>query len=397
MPYGRLRIKFERVILIVLDGVGMGELPDAAEYGDEGSDTLSHICEVVEWLRLPNLEMLGLGNIKQFVRIAPTELPQASYGMMAELSKSKDTLAGHWELAGLITEKPFPTYPNGFPREVIETFERSIGRKVLGNKRASGTAIIEELGELHMQTGFPIVYTSADSVFQIAAHEDVIPIEELYEMCLTARRILIGEHNVARVIARPFIGTPGAFIRTAKRKDFPVEPHGRTVLDEAKDAGLEVIALGKVGEMFSMHGISENIPTESNSHSMQLLTDILKEGRGNIVFATLAEFDTKYGHRNDPHGFAKALMEFDEALGEMLSELKGTDLLIISADHGNDPTTPSTDHSREYVPLLVYNPSKRSGRLLGVRKTFADVAATISDVFLLAKPKAGESFLEDVS
>lgn len=379
--------------MLVLDGVGIGELPDAHEYGDEGSDTLAHICEAVEWLSLPNLERMGLGNIKPLKRIVQVDEPIASYGMMAELSKSKDTLAGHWELVGLVTEKPFPTYPNGFPSEVISAFERAIGRKVLGNKPASGTEIIKELGELHMKTGFPIVYTSADSVFQIAAHEEVIPVEELYEMCRIARRLLVGEHSVARVIARPFVGVPGAFQRTPRRKDFPVEPHGRTVLEEATDAGLKVIAIGKVGEMFSMRGISESIPTESNEHGLDVLSHVVRDGAGDIVFATLVDFDTKYGHRNDTFGFARALMEFDEALGKLLTQLKDDDMLIITADHGNDPTTPSTDHSREYVPLLAHIPSMPRGKALGVRKTFADVAATIAEAFSLPKPSIGESFL----
>ncbi|MFA4029635.1 MAG: hypothetical protein GDYSWBUE_000928 [Candidatus Fervidibacterota bacterium] len=386
----------QRIILLVLDGVGIGELPDAHEYGDEGSDTLSHICETVEWLSLPCLERMGLGNIKPLKRIRQVEEPIASYGMMAELSKSKDTLSGHWELAGLVTEKPFPTYPNGFPSEIISAFERAIGKKVLGNKPASGTKIIEELGETHIATGYPIVYTSADSVFQIAAHEDIIPVDELYEMCRIARRILVGEHNVARVIARPFIGVPGAFQRTPRRKDFPVEPHGRTVLEEAVDAGLKVIAIGKVGEMFSMRGISESIPTESNEHGMEVLSDVVKSGSGNIIFATLVDFDTRYGHRNDTFGFARALAEFDEALGKLLTQLGDGDMLIITADHGNDPTTPSTDHSREYVPLLAYNPSNPHGKPLGVRRTFADVAATIAEAFSLQKPCVGESFLMDV-
>lgn len=392
----RMAAPLRRIILLVLDGVGIGELPDAHEYGDEGSDTLAHICEAVEWLSLPNLERMGLGNIKPLKRVGQVEEPIASYGMMAELSKSKDTLAGHWELAGLITEKPFPTYPNGFPSEVISTFERAIGRKVLGNKPASGTEIIKELGELHMKTGFPIVYTSADSVFQIAAHEEVIPVEELYKMCRIARHILVGEHNVARVIARPFVGVPGAFQRTPRRKDFPVEPHGRTVLEEAVDAGLKVIAIGKVGEILSMRGISESIPTESNEHGLEVLSNVVRDGAGNIIFATLVDFDTKYGHRNDTFGFAKALMEFDEALGKLLTQLKDDDMLIITADHGNDPTTPSTDHSREYVPLLAHIPSVLQGKALGVRKTFADVAATIAEVFSLPMPSIGESFLAEV-
>ncbi|MCS7253736.1 MAG: phosphopentomutase [Armatimonadota bacterium] len=395
MSVSHSKLSERRIIVLLLDGVGIGELPDAAEYGDEGSDTLAHICEAVEWLSLPNLERMGMGNIKPLKRIRHVKEPLASYGMMAELSKSKDTLAGHWELMGLVTEKPFPTYPKGFPSDLISAFERAIGRKVLGNKPASGTVIIEELGELHMITGFPIVYTSADSVFQIAAHEEIIPIEELYEMCRIARRMLVGKHNVARVIARPFVGVPGAFQRTPRRKDFPIEPHGRTVLEEAFDAGLKVIAIGKVGEMFSMRGISESIPTESNEHSLDVLRQVVRDKIGNIIFATLVDFDTKYGHRNDVYGFAKALMEFDEELGRLITQLDESELLIITADHGNDPTTQSTDHSREYVPLLVYNPRKPHGKPLGTRKTLADVAATIAEAFSLPKPSVGESFLRE--
>lgn len=386
----------KRIVLIILDGVGIGELPDAHLFNDEGSNTLKHICDAVEWLSLPNLQRLGLGNIEPLMRVPPVNEPAASFGKMAELSMSKDTLVGHWELAGLITPKPFPTYPHGFPRHVIEKFERAIGRKVLGNKPASGTVIIEELGAEHIRTGYPIVYTSADSVFQIAAHEDVIPVEQLYEMCRIARELLQGEHNVARVIARPFIGQPGSFQRTPRRKDFSIEPHGETILDRATAHGLDVIAVGKVGEIFSFRGITESIHTDSNRDGMDAILNIVKQRRGQILFANLVDFDMKFGHRNDPQGFARALMEFDSFLDELLPALASTDLLILTADHGNDPITPSTDHSREYVPLLVYHPHESPGAPLGVRRTFADVAATIAEAFALQMPSTGTSFLKEV-
>jgi phosphopentomutase len=367
-----------RAILFVLDGVGIGELPDAADYGDEGSNTLANMAKAVGGLNLPNLQRMGLGNIERIEGVPPAEKPIACYGKMREVSAGKDTTTGHWEIAGVIREKPFPTYPNGFPPEIIEAFEKAIGRKVLGNKPASGTAIIEELGEEHLRTGYPIVYTSADSVFQIAAHEEIVPVEQLYEWCRIAREILRGEHEVARVIARPFIGTPGNFKRTPRRRDFSVPPPYPTLLDALTEAGLKVVTVGKIDDIFAGRGVTFAIHTSDNRDGMQQVETLTVQGDFDFLWCTLVDFDTVYGHRNNPQGFAQALKEFDEWLGNFLPKLMGGDLLIITADHGNDPTTPSTDHSREYVPLLIWTPSLKEGKPLGVRQTFADVAATIA-------------------
>jgi len=384
-----------KAILLVLDGVGIGELPDAADYGDEGSNTLVNMAKAVGGLNLPNLQRMGLGNIEQIEGIPPAEKPIACYGKMREVSAGKDTTTGHWEIAGIIREKPFPTYPNGFPPEIIEAFEKAIGRKVLGNKPASGTAIIEELGEEHLRTGYPIVYTSADSVFQIAAHEEIVPVEQLYEWCRIAREILRGEHEVARVIARPFIGTPGNFKRTPRRRDFSVPPPYPTLLDALTEAGLKVVTVGKVDDIFAGRGVTFAVHTSDNRDGMQQVETLTAQGDFDFLWCTLVDFDTVYGHRNNPQGFAQALREFDEWLGNFLPKLREGDLLIITADHGNDPTTPSTDHSREYVPLLIWTPSLREGKPLGVRQTFADVAATIADWLKVEWHGAGKSCLSE--
>jgi phosphopentomutase len=384
-----------KAILLVLDGVGIGELPDAADYGDEGSNTLVNMAKAVGGLNLPNLQRMGLGNIEQIEGIPPAEKPIACYGKMREVSAGKDTTTGHWEIAGIIREKPFPTYPNGFPPEIIEAFEKAIGRKVLGNKPASGTAIIEELGEEHLRTGYPIVYTSADSVFQIAAHEEIVPVEQLYEWCRIAREILRGEHEVARVIARPFIGTPGNFKRTARRKDFSVPPPYPTLLDALTEAGLKVVTVGKVDDIFAGRGVTFAVHTSDNRDGMQQVETLTAQDDFDFLWCTLVDFDTVYGHRNNPQGFAQALREFDEWLGNFLPKLREGDLLIITADHGNDPTTPSTDHSREYVPLLIWTPSLKEGKPLGVRQTFADVAATIADWLKVEWHGAGKSCLSE--
>ena len=384
-----------KAILLVLDGVGIGELPDAAYYGDEGSNTLVNMAKAVGGLNLPNLQRMGLGNIEQIEGIPPAEKPIACYGKMREVSAGKDTTTGHWEIAGIIREKPFPTYPNGFPPEIIEAFEKAIGRKVLGNKPASGTAIIEELGEEHLRTGYPIVYTSADSVFQIAAHEEIVPVEQLYEWCRIAREILRGEHEVARVIARPFIGTPGNFKRTPRRRDFSVPPPYPTLLDALTEAGLKVVTVGKVDDIFAGRGVTFAVHTSDNRDGMQQVETLTAQGDFDFLWCTLVDFDTVYGHRNNPQGFAQALREFDEWLGNFLPKLREGDLLIITADHGNDPTTPSTDHSREYVPLLIWTPSLREGKPLGVRQTFADVAATIADWLKVEWHGAGKSCLSE--
>ncbi len=383
-----------RTILLVLDGVGIGELPDAADYGDEGSNTIVNIAKAVGGLSLPTLQRMGLGNIALIKGVPPTDEPIACYGKMSEVSAGKDSTTGHWEIAGVIRTKPFPTYPNGFPAEIIEAFEKAIGRKVLGNKPASGTVIIEELGEEHLQTGNPIVYTSADSVFQIAAHEEIVPVETLYRWCEIAREILKGEHEVARVIARPFVGTPKNFKRTSRRKDFSVPPPYPTLLDVLAESGLTVVTVGKVDDIFAGRGISKANHTFDNKDGMAQVEKLATEEDFDFLWCTLVDFDTVYGHRNNSQGFAQALEEFDHWLGKFLPKLREGDLLLITADHGNDPTTPSTDHSREYVPLLVWTPNLRKGKSLGVRETFSDVAATIADWLKVNKWQgSGKSFL----
>jgi len=385
----------ERFIIIVLDSVGIGALPDAGKYGDEGSNTLANLARAVGGLKLPNLERLGLGNIAEIPGVPPAARPAASYGKMAEQSPGKDTTTGHWEIAGLLLEKPFPVYPNGFPPELIEFFEEQTGRRVLGNKAASGTEIIAELGAEHMRTGFPIVYTSADSVFQIAAHEEIIPVEELYRICRIARRLLTGEHAVARVIARPFIGRPGAFVRTPRRHDFSLPPTGPTILDVLRENGFAVLAVGKIEDIFAGRGITKALPAANNMEGMDKTLECIKENGRGLIFANLVEFDMVYGHRNNAAGYAEALAAFDRRLPEIIAALHPGDVLIITADHGCDPTTASTDHSREYVPLLVYGENVRPGVDLGTRQTFADVAATIAEVFHLPAP-AGTSLAGEI-
>ncbi|AKX94283.1 phosphopentomutase [Moorella thermoacetica] len=386
----RIAMKLDRVIIIVLDSVGVGALPDAAQYGDEGSNTLAHIAATVD-LRLPNLTRLGVGNITPLRGIPPVGTPAAAWGKMASQTAGKDTTSGHWELAGLILERPFPLYPHGFPPEIIEPFEKAIGRRVLGNKPASGTVIIEELGAEHMRTGNPIVYTSADSVFQIAAHEEVIPVEELYRYCKIARRLLTGEHAVGRVIARPFVGEPGHFIRTDRRQDFSLEPPRPTLLDAVIAAGLEVMAVGKIKDIFAGRGISRWIHTHDNMDGVDQTRNFMREGERGLIFTNLVDFDMRYGHRNDVAGYAAALEAFDRRLPELLDALETSDALILTADHGCDPTTPSTDHSREYVPLLIYG--KRIRPLnIGVRPTFADLGATVADLLGVPYDLPGKSF-----
>lgn len=386
----------KKIILITLDGLGIGELPDAEEFGDKGSNTLKNMAISVGGLNLPNLERMGLGMLGDFQGIKKIEDPIASFGIMAEASKAKDTSTGHWEMMGLIIKKPFPLYPDGFPSEVIETFEKAIGKKVLGNRASSGTEIIKELGEEHMMTGRPIVYTSADSVFQIAAHEDIIPVDELYNMCEIARSILKEPHNVGRVIARPFTGTPKNFKRTLRRKDYSLPPPSDTVLDRLKEKDIPVIGIGKIEDIFVGRGITEAIHTENNSDGIEKTIGMIGRINKGIILTDLVDFDTIYGHRNDPHGFSRALIEFDKSLPRFFNEMKSDDILILTADHGCDPTTPSTDHSREYVPLLVYGKRIKTGINLGIRKTFADLGATISEIFDVRKPEAGESFLKEI-
>lgn len=385
-----------RCIIVVMDSVGVGELPDAWKYGDEGSDTLGNIYRNVPGFCLPNLEKLGLGNINGISGPKPANRPAGSYGKMAEASPGKDTTTGHWEIAGIILDRPFPTYPNGFPREIIEELEKTIGRKVLGNIAASGTEIIETLGPEHEISGKPIVYTSADSVFQIAAHEDIIPVEELYEICKHARKILKGNHAVARVIARPFTGTSGNYIRTTRRHDFSVDPPEETLLDMAKKKGLKVKAVGKIKDIFNGRGITEYVHTGSNMQSVDATISYMKQTFEGIIFTNLVDFDMLYGHRNDISGYAAALVELDQRIPDLLNAAKEEDFLFITADHGCDPTTSSTDHSREYVPLLVYGKSLKGGKNLGIRDSFSDISATIADCLRLGKMKNGKSFYHEL-
>ncbi|HOJ92177.1 MAG TPA: phosphopentomutase [Dictyoglomaceae bacterium] len=386
----------KKVILIVLDGVGIGELPDAYKYGDEGSNTLANTAKAVGGLKLHNMGKLGISNIYPIMGVPKEEKPLGFFGKMTEASPGKDTTTGHWEISGIILDRPFPIYPNGFPEEIISAFEEAIGRKILGNKPASGTEIIEELGEEHLKTGYPIVYTSADSVFQIAAHEEVIPVQELYKMCEIARQILQGEHAVARVIARPFLGSPGNFYRTPGRKDFSLPPPKKTLLDFLKEADYDVIGIGKIEDVFAGRGITLSFHQKSNDEGVENIIkawEFLKKG---MIFVNLVDFDTLYGHRNDPIGMAKALEDFDNALPNIMALLSGDDLLIITADHGCDPTTPSTDHSREYVPLLIYSPSFKNVFDLGIRSSFTDLGKTLSEYFEVNNDLEGVSFLNKI-
>lgn len=381
-----------RVIVIILDSVGIGELPDAAKYGDEGSNTLGNIANALGGLNLPYLQQLGLGNIEPLEGIPSVDIPTASYGKMAELSAGKDTTSGHWELMGLVLEQPFPTYPNGFPEDVVAEFTRRVGRDILGNKPASGTKIIEELGEEHMKTGRPIVYTSADSVFQIAAHEELIPIDQLYWMCEQAREMLQGEHAVGRVIARPFIGDPGSFTRTGRRKDYSRKPPLPTMLDVAKEKGYPVIGVGKIDNIFADQGITGGNHTTNDMAGVDATMEFMRSQEKGIIFTNLCDSDMLYGHRNNPEGYAQNLRDFDARVPEILDAVRENDMLVLTADHGCDPTTASTDHSREYVPLLVYGKTLKAGINLGVRKSFADLAATIAEMLDLQAPKWGTSF-----
>ena len=384
-----------RAIILVCDSLGVGELPDARDFGDEGSNTLGHILRD-ENPDLPTLASLGL--LHTLPQPASSVTPRGAFGRMNEVSAGKDTTTGHWEMMGLVVREPFRTYPDGFPRDVMDEYERRIGRKTLGNKPASGTVILDELGEEHMRTGSPIVYTSGDSVFQVAAHEDVIPVEELWQICATARELMRGEHNVGRIIARPFVGEKsGAFRRTANRKDFSVRPTGETVLERAHTAGKSVIGLGKIADIFDGVGIGTEIRTESNSDGMQKTLDLVRQSDADLIFTNLVDFDSKYGHRNDAAGYARALVTFDRELRTLVDSLRPDDLLFITADHGCDPTDVSTDHTREYVPLLIAGPSIRSGRSLGTRRTFADLGATVCDYLGISNEGlAGSSVLPEL-
>jgi len=386
----------QRVILIVLDSVGVGALPDAGQYGDAGSNTLANTARAVRGLRLPNMGRLGLGCVGDILGVPPDPAPAGAFGRMAEASAGKDTTIGHWELMGIHSPKPLPTYPHGFPPEIIFRFEKAIGRRTLGNYPASGTEIIKDLGVEHMRTGRPIVYTSADSVFQVAAHEDVIPIEELYSMCRTARGLLTGEHRVGRVIARPFVGEPGNFARTERRKDFSAPPPGPTVLDHLAQTGIPVIGIGKIEDIFAGQSITEAVHTKDNADGLDQIEGYLDRTERGLVFANLVDFDMAYGHRNDAVGYARALEQVDARLPSIQTRLREGDVLILTADHGCDPTTPSTDHSREYVPLLVSGPAIRTGMDLGTRASFADVGATIAEFLGAPGTGFGTSFAGEV-
>ncbi|HZG85167.1 phosphopentomutase [Paenibacillus sp.] len=388
---------FDKICMIVLDSVGIGELPDAEKFGDAGAHTLGHIAERVPTLSLPHLRELGLGNIAGVTGIAPVERPKGAYGKMAETSAGKDTMTGHWELMGLNVTIPFQTYPNGFPPKLIEAFEKETGRRVIGNKPASGTEILDELGEEQMKTGAWIVYTSADSVFQLAAHEEVIPLEELYDACRVARRLTQGEFAVGRVIARPYVGGPGAFQRTSNRHDYAVKPPAPTALNVLKEAGKDVIAVGKIGDIFSMEGITESLPTKSNADGVDKTIAVMKRDFNGLCFTNLVDFDSLYGHRRDPVGYARALEAFDRSLPALMETFTERDLLIVTADHGNDPVHAGTDHTREYVPILAWSPGLAGGGTIGVRETFADAGATILDNFGLRPMEHGTSFLKELN
>ena len=382
--------------VIVLDGVGIGELPDAGKYNDEGSNTLCNIAKVVGGLKLPNLESLGLGNVEPIEGIHKVTNPQAFFGKMAELSEGKDSTTGHWELAGLYVKTDFSYFPEGFDSEIVDRFLTETGCKgILGNKPASGTEIIVELGKQHLETGYPIVYTSADSVFQIAAHEEIIPLKRLYEICsITRKKVLSYPLQVGRVIARPFVGSPGNFTRTKNRKDFSLDPPEPTVLDILSQNNITTVGIGKINDLFNYKGIKKQLLTKSNEEGCEQLLKNASETKGSFIFANLVDFDVYFGHRNDPKGFAQKLEEFDKFLPGFLDRLDESDRLIITSDHGNDPTTPSTDHSREYVPLLYFRKGA-AGKNLGIRKTFSDVGKTVADYFNVENALSGVSFLNE--
>ncbi len=389
-------LKIRRIILVVLDGVGAGELPDANLYGDSGSSTLVHTAEAVGGLSLPSLGRLGLGLIQPISGVPADPEPAGCFGRLRELSPGKDSVTGHWEMMGIVLDRAFPTYPNGFPPEVMAPFEAATGSKTLGNYPASGTEIIKQLGEEHLRTGFPIVYTSADSVFQIAMHEAVISIGRQYEICEIARKLLSGEHAVGRVICRPFEGEPGCFKRTERRKDFPLTPPANT-LDAIVKSGRKIHAIGKIREFFDGRGIASWDATTNNADHITALIRAARENESSLIFANLEDFDMLYGHRNDPRGFADALEAFDGSLPQILDALRPGDLLLLTNDHGNDPTTPSTDHSREHAFLLAHGPGLARGSALGDRDSFSDIGATIREAFALPHGEFGTSFLGGIA
>jgi phosphopentomutase len=380
-----------------MDSVGIGEAPDAEKFGDQGSDTFGHIAQRMNGLQMPNMEKLGLGNIRHIEGIQKVENPLAYYTKMQEASNGKDTMTGHWEMMGLKIDTPFRVFPDGFPDELVSELETRTGRKIIGNKPASGTEILDELGEEHMKTGALIVYTSADSVLQIAAHEEIIPIEEQYKICKIARELTLDEkYMVGRVIARPFVGEPGHFTRTTNRHDYALKPFDRTVMNELKDSDFDVIAIGKISDIFDGEGVTKSLRTVSNMDGMDKLLESFEMDFNGLSFLNLVDFDALYGHRRNPEGYGKALEEYDTRLPEVFAKMKEDDLLMITADHGNDPTHSGTDHTREFVPLLVYSKKFSRGQELPLRETFADIGATVADNFNIKMPKYGKSFLNEL-
>lgn len=385
----------DRVVIIVFDGLGIGELPDAGDYGDCGSDTLDNIAKAAGGINVPNLSSFGLGLIEGVDTVEKAVDARACWGRMREVSPGKDTATGHWEMSGIVLDAPFPTYPDGFPPEIMERFSKETGHGYLWCKPASGTEIIDRLGQEHLKTGKLIIYTSADSVFQIAAHEELVPIEELYRVCEASRGFL-DEYNIGRVIARPFIGKPGSFKRTERRRDYPIDPPGKTVLEGIKETGAPVVGIGKIGDIFVHRGLTEEIHTKNDDDGMDKTVEALGRHKQGLIFTNLVDFDTLYGHRNDAEGYARALERIDGRIPEVIERLTDRDMLIITADHGCDPTTPSIDHSREYVPLLVYGKGLKRNVPLGTRKTFSDIGQTLAEVFGVPGLASGTSFLKEV-
>lgn len=385
-----------RVIWMIIDSVGIGALPDSEKFGDVNVNTLGNIVKNYKDIKLPNMLKLGLGNIDGIDSLEGVESPIGAFGRASEVSKGKDTTTGHWEMTGVLVETPFKTYENGFPKEIIDEFERKTNRKVIGNKPASGTAILDELGEQQMKTGEVIVYTSADSVFQIAAHEEIIPLDELYKMCEIAREIMMGDNAVARIIARPFVGQPGAFERTSNRRDYSLSPFEDTVLDNIKNSNLDVIGVGKIEDIFNKQGITEAIHTKDNMDGVDQTINYMKKENNGLIFTNLVDFDSKYGHRRDVKGYKEALEEFDARIPEILENMEDDDILIINSDHGNDPTYKGTDHTREYIPMLICGKNVKSGLNLGTRSSFADIGATVADLLNIKMPKHGNSFKNDI-
>ncbi|MDK2563188.1 phosphopentomutase [Romboutsia sedimentorum] len=387
-----------RVIWMVIDSVGIGQLPDSKKFGDEGVNTLGNIVRSFTDIKIPNLKKLGIGNINEVDFMESEKNPIAAFGKCSEVSQGKDTTTGHWEMTGVLVETPFKTFENGFPKEIIDEFEKRTGRKVVGNKPSSGTTILDEYGEHQMETGDVIVYTSADSVFQIAAHEEIIPLDELYKMCKIAREIMMGDNAVARIIARPYIGKKkGEFSRTSNRRDYSLNPFEPTVLDNIKQSGLDVIGVGKIEDIFNGQGITEAIHTKDNMDGVDETINYIKKDNKGLIFTNLVDFDSKYGHRRDTKGYKEALEEFDARIPQIIEAMNDNDVLIINADHGNDPTYKGTDHTREYIPLLVYGKNIKQGVNLGIRNSFADIGATVTDILNVEMPKNGISFKDEMS